>query len=587
MIDYAIKELDKDSIFYEVGQDITYWVYKENFQTETLRMKELNMIIEVLGRRTKRNPLLIGEPGVGKSFLIKQLAKLVIDEKVPFWIKDNKIIKTSFNDIMASLKNRDYSWPEYVSKLNRLLNEASTKNIVLFMDEIHYIGLGYPMSMNIIKPYLAEGKIKLIGATTPNEYRMYLEKETAFTRRFQIIKISEPDKDELIKILTSEISNLEKYYNGLEMEKDYVDFIIKLSEEYIPYRSQPDKSIDILEQTFINCVMKGKETIEKRDIYETVSKITGIPIDIIEDEKNRIFGLEGVLNRRILGQEEGIRKICERLKITTSKVQINKNRPLGIFLISGPSGVGKTEFAKSLALYFTGDENNLIYIDMSIYKTIYSLEHLLGITFRRDEYFEDPYLTKKIKQNPYSVLLLDEIDKAEPDVLSIFLQAFDQGKLTDYAGNEIYLNNLIILMTCNIGFERKNVIKIKDEDFDEEKKDIIKSIENYFTKEFLGRVDEIIIFNKLTDKIIDGFINQKLNKLIEFNKKDIRIGEKLRNLIKEYGFSNEYGARRLNNIIDKYIGKVLAEIKYKEKWDEIKNIFIDIDKNNNLIYEIN
>jgi ATP-dependent Clp protease ATP-binding subunit ClpA len=574
MIDYAIKELDKDSIFYEVGQDITYWVYKENFQTETLRMKELNMIIEVLGRRTKRNPLLIGEPGVGKSFLIKQLAKLVIDEKVPFWIKDNKIIKTSFNDIMASLKNRDYSWPEYVSKLNRLLNEASTKNIVLFMDEIHYIGLGYPMSMNIIKPYLAEGKIKLIGATTPNEYRMYLEKETAFTRRFQIIKISEPDKDELIKILNSEISNLEKYYNGLEMEKDYVDFIIELSEEYIPYRSQPDKSIDILEQTFINCVMKGKETIEKRDIYETVSKITGIPIDIIEDEKNRIFGLESVLNRRILGQEEGIRKICERLKITTSKVQINKNRPLGIFLISGPSGVGKTEFAKSLALYFTGDENNLIYIDMSIYKTIYSLEHLLGITFKRDEYFEDPYLTKKIKQNPYSVLLLDEIDKAEPDVLSIFLQAFDQGKLTDYAGNEIYLNNLIILMTCNIGFERKNVIKIKDEDFDEEKKDIIKSIENYFTKEFLGRVDEIIIFNKLTDKIIDGFINQKLNKLIEFNKKDIKIGEKLRNLIKEYGFSNEYGARRLNNIIDKYIGKVLAEIKYKEKWDEIKNIFI-------------
>jgi len=587
MIDYAIKELDKDSIFYEVGQDITYWVYKENFQTETLRMKELNMIIEVLGRRTKRNPLLIGEPGVGKSFLIKQLAKLVIDEKVPFWIKDNKIIKTSFNDIMASLKNRDYSWPEYVSKLNRLLNEASTKNIVLFMDEIHYIGLGYPMSMNIIKPYLAEGKIKLIGATTPNEYRMYLEKETAFTRRFQIIKISEPDKDELIKILNSEISNLEKYYNGLEMEKDYVDFIIKLSEEYIPYRSQPDKSIDILEQTFINCVMKGKETIEKRDIYETVSKITGIPIDIIEDEKNRIFGLESVLNRRVLGQEEGIRKICERLKITTSKVQINKNRPLGIFLISGPSGVGKTEFAKSLALYFTGDENNLIYIDMSIYKTVYSLEHLLGITFRRDEYFEDPYLTKKIKQNPYSVLLLDEIDKAEPDVLSIFLQAFDQGKLTDYAGNEIYLNNLIILMTCNIGFERKNVIKIKDEDFDEEKKDIIKSIENYFTKEFLGRVDEIIIFNKLTDKIIDGFINQKLNKLIEFNKKDIRIGDKLRNLIKEYGFSNEYGARRLNNIIDKYIGKVLAEIKYKEKWDEIKNIFIDIDENNNLIYEIN
>jgi ATP-dependent Clp protease ATP-binding subunit ClpC len=331
MVDYAIKELDKDSIFYEVGQDITYLVYKENFQTETLRMKELNMIIEVLGRRTKRNPLLIGEPGVGKSFLIKQLAKLIVDEKVPFWIKDNKIIKTSFNDIMASLKNRDYSWPEYVSKLNRLFNEASTKNIVLFMDEIHYIGLGYPMSMNIIKPYLAEGKIKLIGATTPNEYRMYLEKETAFTRRFQIIKISEPDKDELIKILNSEISNLEKYYNGLEMEKDYVDFIIKLSEEYIPYRSQPDKSIDILEQTFINCVMKGKETIEKRDIYETVSKITGIPIDIIEDEKNRIFGLEGVLNRRILGQEEGIRKICERLKITTSKVQINKNRPLGIF----------------------------------------------------------------------------------------------------------------------------------------------------------------------------------------------------------------------------------------------------------------
>jgi hypothetical protein len=225
-----------------------------------------------------------------------------------------------------------------------------------------------------------------------------------------------------------------------------------------------------------------------------------------------------------------------------------------------------------------------------ILRLIKNTEDIEKIEFKKRCFLFDPLTFAPLIRGRKVVLfraIFDEIDKAEPDVLSIFLQAFDQGKLTDYAGNEIYLNNLIILMTCNIGFERKNVIKIKDEDFDEEKKDIIKSIENYFTKEFLGRVDEIIIFNKLTDKIIDGFINQKLDKLIEFNKKDIKIGEKLRNLIKEYGFSNEYGARRLNNIIDKYIGKVLAEIKYKEKWDEIKNIFIDIDENNNLIYEIN
>lgn len=585
MINFAIEPLDDKSIFREIGEDITYNVYKQKLELYNPKEEEINKIIEILGRRTKRNPLLLGEPGVGKSFLIKYLAKLIIEDKVPFWIENHKIIKTSFNDIMASLKNKDYSWPEYVSKLNKLLNEASNNPVIIFMDEIHYINMGYFISMNIIKPYLAEGNIKLIGATTPEEYRMYLQKETAFMRRFQIVKISEPNRDQLCKILIEEIKKLENIYK-IKMNDDLIDLIINLSNQYIPYRFQPDKSLDILEQTFVNCVMRNKQIVEKDDIYLTIANICGIPKDIIENEKSKILGLEVALNNRILGQEEGIRKICERLKITTSRVQINKNRPLGIFLISGPSGVGKTEFAKALAQYYTGDENNLIYIDMSIYKTIYSLEHLLGVKYIKDTYFEDPYLTKKIKSNPFSILLLDEIDKAEPEVLTIFLQAFDQGKLTDYAGNEIYLNNLIILMTCNIGFERKNVIRFTDENFEEERKRVLREIENRFPKEFLGRIDEIIIFNNLSDRVINGFINQKINKLIEENKKIIEVGENLFEKIKKVGFSNEYGARRLNYTIDYYIGRIIAEIKFKENWENIKKIYIDIDENDVINYKL-
>lgn len=585
---YPITQLPEDSILRKVGTDFTYELKDKEIGDFSEREKELLTVMKILGRRTKGNPLIIGEAGVGKTFLVKCLAYKIVKKDVPHWLLGRKIIKTSYNDIMALSKDKDNYWASYLGNLKEVISESIKNPIILFMDEIHYI-FDFPQSMNILKPYLTDGRLKMIGATTIKEYMRYIERDEAIARRYQLVTLPEPSDKQLRTILASEKSNLEKLYD-LNIPEPLIDVVIKLSSEYLPYRFQPDKSIDILEQVAINCNVDNKKTVEIKDIRKVITEITGIPDENLKGEQEKMSGLETLLNHRILGQTEVIGRIAERLIVTENKVQINPERPLGVFLLAGPSGVGKTELAIALAEYFTGSKENLVRIDMSIYKTVFSLNSLLGIpgsvvvTKGGDAATEYPYLTLQMRKIPFSVLLLDEIDKADPEVLTIFLQAFDSGILTDYQGNKIYFNNVIVVMTCNVGFEQKigSVgfgTSDKETEWEKIKKEVMNVIEATFRKEFLGRIDEILIFKPLNENVMEGFINQKLKKLESQIGKKISLSQEVIELIKKTGFDEKYGARPLNRAIDNVIGKALAELKMVGGWENISSVKIALKDN--------
>ena len=591
------------------------------------RDKELSRLIQILSRRTKNNPCLIGEPGVGKTALVEGLAQRINEGSVPKDLKDKTIVSLDLSSMIAGAKYRG----EFEERMRNVLNEArSNRSIILFIDEIHTIvgagaAEGAVDAANIIKPALARGQIQIIGATTFEEYRRHIEKDGALERRFQPITIKEPSESEATEIILGLKERYESFH-GVEIPSGLVQHAVKLSERYIPDRFLPDKAIDIIDEAcslvkmshftsagkiadletrlemqekerdnaiFQSCFDLASEAeskaqlirvqiekevqnqeksdtpplkITKNDIEAVVTQWTSIPVsDFEKREKEYLSNLDGELSKRIIGQDEAVKKIAASIKRGRAGLKSHK-RPIGSFLLLGPTGVGKTELAKVIADTVFGDKSNLVRLDMSEYMERHTVSKLIGSPAGYVGYEDGGVLTKAIRQKPYSVVLFDEIEKAHPDIYNLLLQILDEGVLTDSCGRAVSFKNTILILTSNIGakqIEKSNTVGFSQESKNERIKSIFDdSLKKEFSPEFLNRLDEIITFNPLTQNDAEKIVGIMLK---DVQKMSLEIGielefdESISSYIAKKGYSREYGARPLRRSITTIIEEPLSD----------------------------
>ncbi|MBP9021962.1 MAG: ATP-dependent Clp protease ATP-binding subunit [Spirochaetes bacterium] len=584
------------------------------------REDEIDRVIRILSRKTKNNPVLIGEAGVGKTAIAEGLAQRIACKNVPDILNNKVILSFDIASIVAGTKYRG----EFEDRLKKIINEIkNSSNIILFIDELHTImGAGAAEgaidAANILKPFLARSEIQCIGATTLKEYKKYIEKDAALERRFQTVLVKEPSIEGTVKILTGLKETFEQHHK-VKYEDSAIEAAARLSARYIRDRFLPDKAIDLLDEAGAKAKLENsfkpediseiEKTIDekksekmiyvenqnyeqaafvrdeiiklKKDfskkiadwknrtgkytvivtedcIKKIVSQSTSIPVaEMGFEDKNKILNLENYLQKEIIGQESAISSICRSLRRSTAGLR-RTNRPIGIFLFAGPTGVGKTELAKVLARNYFGDNNSLIRIDMSEYMEKHAVSRLAGSPPGYVGYEDGGQLTEKIKRKPYCVILFDEIEKAHPDFFNILLQIFDEGELTDNSGNKISFRDTLIIMTSNIGnsrFDRTGKLGFAGSSIEENVK-AFDEVKKSFNPEFINRIDEIIAFSHLnrTDikEIVTLMFAEIKNTLLE-RKINIDFDSKAVDYIAEKGFSEEYGARFLRRIIQSEI----------------------------------
>lgn len=615
-----IKVLSEDSPLsytYEINATPTLDMYSEDLTLKAKskeldeivgREQELKQMMQILTRRTKNNPLIIGEAGVGKTSLVEGFAYLISNKKAPDELKNKKIKMLDISSMLAGAKYRG----DFEERLKKCLFETKKAgNIILFIDELKTIvgagsAEGSMDAANILKPYLVKDGVRIIGATTIEEYTKYIEKDSALSRRYQTVLLKEPNEEETLKILKGVRPKYEKYHN-VKITDEALEYAISLSVRYITDRNLPDKAIDIIDEACskIRCVdvqnkekvddfkilkdkildlKEKKETnikVKKENVEEVVAKWVGIPIQKLNSsDKQKLKKLEESLKLKIIGQDEAIKSLV--LAIKRSKVGLkDPNRPIASFLFTGPTGVGKTQIVKTLADELYNGE--LIRIDMSEYMESHSVSKLIGSPPGYIGFDDGGKLTNKIKRNPYSIILFDEIEKAHPDVTNILLQILDDGHLTDSKGKTVDFKNTICILTSNVGAEviTKNssigFVKNKDEaeEYIKMKNDVLKEASKKFSPEFLNRLDDIIVFNKL-DKV-------SINKITRLMLKDVEEKAKLQGLKMKFddsvvdyiscvGYDNKKGARPLKRAIQSKIENKLAdyildnEIKQKDSF---------------------
>ncbi|MBI5787235.1 MAG: ATP-dependent Clp protease ATP-binding subunit [Candidatus Schekmanbacteria bacterium] len=649
------KEEAPTPILNEYGTDLTRAARSDRLDPVIGRDDEIERLVQILSRRTKNNPVLIGEAGVGKTAIVEGLAQRIIKKHVPDILTGRRIVMLDLGALVAGTKYRG----QFEERLKGLMKEMLVNpNIILFIDELHtLVGAGAAEgsmdASNLLKPALSRGEIQCIGATTLNEYRKYIEKDRALERRFQTIVVKEPTADQTVEIIKG-LRDKYEVHHRVKIPDESIGVAVRLSARYITDRFLPDKAIDVIDEACSRCRLQAatppesvrsqeiklsaisrekeaavtaqefehaaglrdKERTEKKqlekltrqwyekreksiiivnpdDVTHVVSKWTGIPLTRIEaEETTRLNAMEQELHKRVVGQDEAISVLSQAIRRSRSGIK-NPKKPVGSFIFMGPSGVGKTELARTLAEFLFGKEDALIRVDMSEYSEKFAVSRLNGAPPGYIGYEEGGQLTERVRRNPYSVILLDEIEKAHPDTFNILLQVMEDGQLTDGMGRVVDFKNTVLIMTSNVGarlVENQNIVGFIPENekqtYDKMKKSILEELKHTFNPEFLNRVDEFIVFHPLnkTDlsHVVDILVGQ-LNVQLKEKGVEVHLAPKAKEWIIQEGYNPKYGARALRRVIQKQIEDVIAEKILKE--GGIGHGFINVTvRNNKLVF---
>ncbi|MGC8820801.1 MAG: ATP-dependent Clp protease ATP-binding subunit [Fervidobacterium sp.] len=535
------------------------------------RENEVNRMIEILGRKIKNNPVLIGDPGVGKTAIVEGLAQRIVSKQVPEFLKGKTILKLDLARLVAGTKFRG----EFEERLKKLIDVLKKRtDVILFIDELHtVVGAGAAEGAldagNILKPELARGTLRVIGATTVEEYRKHIEKDKALARRFQVIFVPEPTIEETVEILKGLKTKFEEFHNVSITDKA-IEFAAKMSARYITDRFLPDKAVDLIDEAAARAKIDGKSEISEEDIANVIERWTGIPVGkIMGDEKEKIKNLEKIIHEKFVDQEDAVKIVSNAIKMSRAGIR-NPKRPLGVFLFLGPTGVGKTELAKRLADVLFGSEKALIRIDMSEYMEKHSVARLIGAPPGYVGHEEGGQLTEQVRRRPYSVVLFDEIEKAHPEVFNVLLQLFDDGRLTDGKGTTVDFRNTLIIMTSNIGSDV--IMQDIEEGFEDLiEKHIEEEMRRYFRPELINRIDAAVVFKPLKREHIKEIILiylKELNERLEDRKIRVELDESMMDYLATEGYVPSMGARPLRRLFENTIEFKLAELIIDEKVKE-------------------
>jgi ATP-dependent Clp protease ATP-binding subunit ClpC len=557
------------------GRDLTLLAQEGQLNPVIGRENEIRTMAQILLRRTKNNPLLVGEAGVGKTCLVEGLAQRLVQEKVAEALKDRRIVELSLSSVVAGTRYRG----DFEERLEKILAEARDHpEVVLFLDEIHtLVGAGSASGMvmdaaNILKPALARGELTCIGATTMDEYRRYIERDAALERRFEVVQVREPSAEETHQILTGLRPSYEDHHN-LKIADEALAAAVKLAERYIRTRHFPDKAIDLIDTA---CSQVKLQTVSgtqggqvrAKDVAQVVAQRTGIPVESLSREEAQVLlALEDALRKRVMGQEEAVAAVAETVRAYRSGLR-NPRRPSGVFLFLGPTGVGKTELVRALAAELFGSEDKLLRFDMSEYMERHTVSRLIGSPPGYVRSDEEGQLTGAVRTNPYSIVLFDELEKAHPEVLDLFLQIFDAGRLTDSQGHVVDFSNTIIVMTSNVGSAVSSAsVGFRVHEISEPRDAYVarvqRAVRETFRPEFINRIDEMVIFNPLDREtlrqIAAKFLEEVRGYLAERNL-DLIVLDEVYDLLIVEGYNEAYGAREMQRAVDRLITKPMARV---------------------------